>query len=61
MEEKLSSSATSCNSAFNFLLTDLRLKSLTSRLLHLRQNLVLILIKEYFSPQNYQGTKHCQN
>ena len=44
VEEKLSSSATSCNSAFNFLLTDLRLKSLTSRLLHLRQNLVLTSI-----------------
>ena len=41
MEEKLSSSATSCSSAFNFLLTDLRLKSLTNRLLHLRQNFIL--------------------
>ena len=41
VEEKLSSSATSCSSAFNFLLTDLRLKSLTNRLLHLRQNFIL--------------------
>ena len=46
MEEKLSSSATSCNSAFNFLLTDLRLKSLTKRLLHLRHNFILTLIRE---------------
>ena len=41
VEEKLSSSATSCSSAFNFLLTDLRLKSLTNRLLHLTQNFIL--------------------
>ena len=39
VEEKLSSSATSCSSAFNFRLTDLLLKSLTSRLLHLGQRL----------------------